>query len=86
MKNWYIVQSYSNFEKKVANAIKEEATKAKLDAANKNKGFGVDGGGCMNNSCCSDGTLWSSENRLCMPHDPNETKEASAEGFITTGA
>ena len=30
MKNWYIVQSYSSFEKKVANAIKDEAAKAKL--------------------------------------------------------
>ena len=31
MKNWYIIQSYSSFENKVANAIREEATKAKLD-------------------------------------------------------
>ena len=30
MKNWYIVQSYSSFERKVANLIKEEAEKAKL--------------------------------------------------------
>ena len=30
MKNWYIVQSYSSFEKKVADAIKKEAIKAKL--------------------------------------------------------
>ncbi len=31
MKNWYIVQSYSSFEKKVAEAIKKEAIKAKLE-------------------------------------------------------
>jgi len=31
MKNWYIVQSYSNFEKKDADAIKKEAIKAKLE-------------------------------------------------------
>ena len=31
MKNWYIVQSYSNFEKKVAKAIKDEASKAKIE-------------------------------------------------------
>ena len=30
MKNWYIVQSYSSFEKKVADAIKKEAIKNKL--------------------------------------------------------
>jgi len=31
MKNWYIVHSYSSFEKKVASLIKEEAIKAKLE-------------------------------------------------------
>ena len=31
MKNWYIVQSYSSFENKVASLIKEEALKANLN-------------------------------------------------------
>ena len=30
MKNWYIVQSHSNFENKVAKLIKEESEKAKI--------------------------------------------------------
>ena len=31
MKNWYIVQSYSSFEKKVASAIKESVQKNGLE-------------------------------------------------------
>ena len=30
MKNWYIVQSHSSFENKVAEIIKDEAEKAKI--------------------------------------------------------
>ena len=30
MKNWYIIQSHSSFENKVASLIKEEAEKAKI--------------------------------------------------------
>ena len=30
MKNWYIVQSHSNFENKVSGLIREEAEKAKI--------------------------------------------------------
>jgi transcriptional antiterminator NusG len=30
MKNWYIVQSHSNFENKVSSLIREEADKAKI--------------------------------------------------------
>ena len=30
MKNWYIIQSHSSFENKVAALIKEEAEKAKI--------------------------------------------------------
>ena len=30
MKNWFIVQSHSNFENKVSGLIKEEAEKAKI--------------------------------------------------------
>ena len=30
MKNWYIIQSHSNFENKVAKLIKEEAKKSNI--------------------------------------------------------
>jgi len=49
------------------------AAKAALDAKNKNKG--MNGGGCVNNNCCADGTLWSSENHKCMPFDETTSKE-----------
>ena len=37
------------------------AMKSKLDAANKNKKLNL--GGCVNDSCCSNGTAWSQEKK-----------------------
>ena len=70
-----------------------EAAKALLDAKNaKNKG---DMGGCVNNNCCSEGTMWSKENSKCMsggdlgsePSGPTSGSSTSgkAEGFQTSG-
>ena len=70
------------------------ATKAALDSANANKN--ANAGVCMNGSCCSDGTTFSTEKHQCVPDTlpagtgatPTTSGSPSvgaAEGFTTTG-
>ena len=65
-----------------------EAAKARLDDANKNNG---DAGGCINNNCCSDGTVWDQALYKCVPGDgaspttSGDNNSGNAEGFTTSG-